>query len=102
MSSSVAPEGCPVRKQGAEGARFGSEFVLLDPAGTTLRGLNATAEAVWEACDGSTPASEIARRVAQRFHAPLERVLPEVLTFLGQLARAGLLVWSGPSSRGTS
>jgi pyrroloquinoline quinone biosynthesis protein D len=76
---------------GAEAAHFGQDFVLLDPDGTMLRGLNPTARAVWEACDGSTPAHELARAVAERFHAPLERVLPDVLQFLGQLARGGLL-----------
>ena len=44
----------PVRREGAEGSHFGQEFVILDPPGRILRGLNETGARIWDLIDGTS------------------------------------------------
>lgn len=76
---------------GAEGSAFGRDYVLLDPPGRTLRGLNQTGALVWQLCDGHRTVGEIAREVAHEFDVEPERALSDVQKFLEALAARGLL-----------
>ncbi|QRK06508.1 PqqD family protein [Archangium violaceum] len=81
----------PRRREGADGQRFGSDFVVLDPEGRMLRGLNDTAARIWELSDGTRTAREIAGVVAHEYGMDVERVLEDCLRFLERLAGHGLL-----------
>ncbi|MHB8876854.1 MAG: PqqD family protein [Myxococcaceae bacterium] len=65
--------------------------MLLDPAGTMLRGLNPTAARVWELLDGRQTAAEIASRLTQEFPVPPERALGDVVEFLSGLEARALV-----------
>ncbi len=64
---SYRPESVPRRREGADGQRFGADFVVLDAEGRTLRGLNDTAARVWELSDGKRTAREIAAVMAHEY-----------------------------------
>ncbi len=88
---SFAADHFPRRSAGAAGQRFGEEFVVLDAAGRTLRGFNETAARVWELCDGTRSARQVAEQVAREFEADAAQVLRDTLGFLTQLVRHGLM-----------
>ncbi|MFZ5471911.1 MAG: PqqD family protein [Myxococcota bacterium] len=90
-----SPDFVPRRVEGTEASRLGADFVLLDSAGKMLRGLNATGAKVWELIDGCRSAEEIAAHLASDAGAPLERVRPDVLSFLGQLFDRRLVTGGG-------
>lgn len=77
--------------KGAEGSAFGQDYVLLDPPGRMLRGLNETGARVWQLCDGHRSVGEIAQVIAREFGAAPERALTDVQQFLEALAQRGLL-----------
>jgi len=56
-----------------------------------LRGLNGTAARVWELSDGSKSIADISNAIAQEYCAPVQRVLPDVTSFVEQLLAKGLL-----------
>ncbi len=88
---SFRPDSIPRRREGADGQRFGSDFVVLDAEGRMLRGLNDTAARVWDLSDGKRTAREIAAVVAHEYGVDVERVLEDCLRFLERLAGHGLL-----------
>ncbi|MCE9671114.1 PqqD family protein [Myxococcus stipitatus] len=91
MSGDFAPESHPRRRAGADGQRFGADYLLLDAEGRTLRGLNATAVRIWELSDGSRTARSVAEVVAGEFSMDVKQVLSDTLRFLSDLARLGLI-----------
>ena len=89
----------PRHVQGAEAARLGNDFVVLDSSGRILRGLNPTAARIWELIDGRRTAAEIANQLASEFGSATERVQEDLLGFLSTLLDRQLLVGSaiGPA-----
>ena len=84
-------ESVPARCEGVEASRLGSDFVVLDPSGKLLRGVNGTGARVLELVDGRRSARSIAQALAAEFRAPLTRALPDTLTFLNLLAEQGIV-----------
>ncbi|MCP3099374.1 PqqD family protein [Myxococcus sp. K15C18031901] len=91
MSGVFEPESHPRRRAGADGQRFGADYLLLDAEGRTLRGLNATAVRIWELSDGTRTARAVAEVVAREFSMDVKQVLSDTLRFLSDLARLGLI-----------
>ncbi|WP_338866250.1 PqqD family protein [Myxococcus stipitatus] len=91
MSSGFGADCVPRRRAGAEGQRFGADFILLDAEGRTLRGLNATAVRIWELSDGTRSARSVAEVVAREFSVDVAQALTDTLRFLSELARLGLI-----------
>ncbi len=81
----------PRPREGVSGQRFGSDYIVLDAEGRTLRGLNGTAIRVWELCDGKRTARAVAGQVALEFKVDARQVLVDTLRFLTDLARLGLI-----------
>ncbi len=88
---SLSPSTVPARSSGSDGARLGADFVLLDPSGKTLRGLNPSAARVWELIDGALSAQQIAGQIATEFVVPEPRALEDVLSFLEVLSQKQLV-----------
>jgi pyrroloquinoline quinone biosynthesis protein D len=88
---SFQADSIPRRREGADGQRFGEDFVVLDPEGRMLRGLNDTAARIWELSDGRRTAREISRMVAHEYGVDVERVLEDCLRLLERLAGHGLM-----------
>lgn len=86
-----AAESVPQRASGAEASRFGEDFVILEPSGRVLRGLNPTGARVWELIDGQRSAREIADRIALEYGAVPDQALGDVLTFLSVLSDKQLI-----------
>ncbi len=82
----------PVQSTGAEGSRFGQEFVLLDPAGRMLRGLNETGARIWALIDGKRSVAEIATVISREFDVPLVTAQADVAGFISLLVGHGLVV----------
>jgi hypothetical protein len=53
--------------------------------------LNKTAAFIWEMCDGSLDADEIADRVHQHFDVPLEEARTDTRSLIDSLTRAGIM-----------
>ncbi|PTL80988.1 PqqD family protein [Vitiosangium sp. GDMCC 1.1324] len=88
---SFRAESIPRRREGSDGQRFGADFVVMEPEGRMLRGLNDTAARIWELSDGKRTARDIAGVVALEYGVDVERVLGDSLRLLEQLAGHGLL-----------
>ena len=88
---SFRADSIPCRREGADGQRFGADFVVLDPEGRMLRGLNDTAARIWELSDGKRTARDIASVVAHEYGVEVERVLGDCLRLLERLVGHGLM-----------
>lgn len=66
--------------------------LLYDPRTRYAIALNATAVAVWEACDGTRQLAAIAEEIAAGYDAPLDIIWRDVDALLADLANRGLLV----------
>lgn len=86
----MRPDAVLQRRAGAEGSHLGAEYILLDPQGTLLRGLNPSAAQIWEALDGRRTLAEIARALAQAHRAQEASVLADVVRFAEVLVEKGL------------
>ena len=91
MSADFGADRVPRPREGVSGERFGSDFIVLDADGRTLRGLNATAVRVWQLCDGTRTARSVAEQVAKEYSMDARQVLTDTLRFLTDLARLGLI-----------
>jgi ABC-type phosphonate transport system ATPase subunit len=65
--------------------------VLLDTSTGELHVLNPAAAAVWYELDGEADVEQIAARLSEAAGAEREHVLRDVIGFVDQLARSGLL-----------
>jgi pyrroloquinoline quinone biosynthesis protein D len=93
---SLGPDSLPRRRAGAEGQRFGEEFVVLDPEGRMLRGLNETGAQAWALSNGQRTAREIASELARTWGVEEERALADCLSFLNLLEERGLIQETKP------
>jgi len=71
------------------------ELVLYNLRTDQVHVLNATAAAIWELCDGSMTAEEIAAVLADACSVPLARVQPDVQNMLAEFYEAGLIEFDG-------
>jgi hypothetical protein len=78
---------------------FDQEVVLLDMPSRTLFGLNPVGGAVWDAFDGQRTLGDIASKLADQFGQTRERVLADVLHFVGELLARGCLEFTEPPAR---
>ena len=62
---------------------------LLYPEGVLL--LNPTGLAIVELCDGQRTVADIAAHLAERYHAPVDQLFPDVLGYLQRLYNKKLL-----------
>ena len=69
----------------------GEETAVYDNETGRLHLLNATALAIWEACDGETSVDELIEAVAELTMLDHERALAEVDRALRELRSAGLV-----------
>ena len=91
----------PLRCAGAEGSTFGQEFVVLDPPGRMLRGLNETGARVWGLIDGRRTVREIASEIAGEFEVDHAVAETDVRGFISMMSRRGLLqMHVGPEHAG--
>ena len=81
----------PARRAGAQASWVGKDFILLDPLGKTLRGLNPVAARVWELSDGTRSVAQIAAQIAETWKLEPGRALEDVLAFVGQLGARELI-----------
>jgi hypothetical protein len=65
-------------------------IVLADTGEVTV--LNPVGTRVWELCDGSRSAREIARMITAEFEVTPEQALQDVENFLGELVQAQAIV----------
>ncbi|MFP2956574.1 PqqD family protein [Myxococcus sp. 1LA] len=91
MSSGFAADHVPRWREGVSGQPFGSDYIVLDSEGRTLRGLNGTAIEIWRLCDGTRTARALVEQVAQHHGWNAEQVLTDTLKFLSDLAQLGLI-----------
>ncbi len=88
----------PARRDGISEAEIDGELVLLDTSNGTLHLLNRAAASVWSELDGTRSVEEILADLSDASGSKVERVREDVFRFLDELARAGLLSCTLPSS----
>ena len=69
----------------------GDETAVFDPSTGVLAQLNATAFAIWRACDGETTPEEIAGALADLTGISSQQLMSEVEATIGTLLEKGLL-----------
>ena len=67
------------------------ELVILDSDSQKVHRLNSTAGFVWNHCDGTATAEQIAADLAKSYAVDLEKVLPDVVEAIAALQTLGLL-----------
>ena len=65
----MSPKG-PLRKEGILSRKLGDEWMLYDPESGVVHIINATAESVWDLCDGLHGPDEIATSLRDTFEVP--------------------------------
>jgi len=60
----------PLRKDGILSRKLGDEWMLYDPESCVVHVINATAESVWDLCDGNRGLDEIATSLRDTFEVP--------------------------------
>ena len=81
----------PTRRQGAEGSTFGQEFVVLDPPGRMLRGLNETGARVWALLENGRDLASIADAVASEYDVDPDRAVKDVQAVIARLQEEQLI-----------
>jgi hypothetical protein len=89
----VATIGRPVRKDTvAYSVVPGKQLFLLDIGSDVYYSSNGVGAFIWDLCDGMHTVMDIIRGVAQEFAVSLPHARKDVLNFLGDLEREGLIV----------
>jgi hypothetical protein len=70
---------------------LGAEMVIMSALDSTLFSLSEVAAVIWEAADGRTPLSEIARRVCDEFDVAPDAAYRDAEAFVAELSRHGIL-----------
>lgn len=70
---------------------LGGEMVIMSALDSTLFSLSEVATVIWQAADGRTPLSEIARRVCGEFDVTPDAAYRDAEAFVDELARHGIL-----------
>jgi PqqD family protein of HPr-rel-A system len=83
----------PLRKEGVLSRKLGDEWMLYDPGNGKVHIINATAESVWELCDGGHDHDDIAKHLRDDYQVPDGAVLrKDVDDVIQEFADKGLLV----------
>jgi Coenzyme PQQ synthesis protein D (PqqD) len=81
----------PMRRPDVEWVELDGEAVLYDPTAQVLHRLNASAAAVWAACDGTASVDRITSVIAHTYSGAQGDVARDVPPVIDQLRRLGLL-----------
>ena len=81
----------PVRRGDVWVRREGSETAVFDPDTGQLHMLNASALAIWEACDGETTPDEIISALIELTELAVEQATAHVTKTVEDLRKAGLV-----------
>jgi hypothetical protein len=71
--------------------RVEESFVLLNVRSGAYYSLDDIGARIWELCDGTRGADDIAELLAADYDAPAEAIHDDVLTLLGELRREAML-----------
>ena len=75
--------------------KFDDKVVIISGEGTELITLNSTAAYIWEQCDGTRNAKDIANMMQEQFAAGIEEICDDVTIVLKKLLDKGFLKRSG-------
>lgn len=89
--SGSAPSTVFTREPGAESSQLGTEMIVLDSAGGTLRGMNLSAARIWEWLEAGCDVETVARALSRRYRLARGRVESDVRRFFGELLAGGLI-----------
>ncbi len=70
---------------------IGDDTVLLDLEQNDYFGMNAVGTRVWELLESARPVASLCRRLEEEFSVPPDQCQADVLAFLNQLAKEGLV-----------
>ena len=72
--------------------RIGDEIVVILENGQSVNVLNKTAAHIWELCDGTKGAEEIAASLCERFEVELEEATADVRDVISRFEKYGILM----------
>ena len=87
----VAPVTVVVRSAEPLTARVDDEVVMLDTRQGCYFGLDRTGAAIWDLLDTPRSVEDLCRALVERYDVPPETCRAEVVSFLTELADAGLV-----------
>jgi pyrroloquinoline quinone biosynthesis protein D len=80
------------QKDGLLSQRAGDTHILLDPEDGRYYALDEVSGRVWDLCDGTRTVAQLIAAIGAEYEAPEETIAADVLEFLGDLDRDGLVV----------
>ena len=87
------------RRPDVEWTELDGETVLYDPRANMMHSLNASAAAVWVACDGTAAADEIVRAMETDYSGDRSEIARDVRAIIERFRRQGLLDRPPPGGR---
>lgn len=69
----------------------GEEALLFDPANGAIHSLNPTARQIWELCDGTRTAEDIAAALCEQYDLPADQGHRDVVEFLDKARALGIV-----------
>ncbi len=86
----------PVKNEEIVVRKEKNEALLFNPSDGNLLCINGTGMHVWDICDGSRAAGEIAREMEERYEVPLDKAEKDCLEYLKELEKAGFIKYKDP------
>ena len=80
-----------VRTEGIMTAPVDQEIVLLNLAGNNYISLDAIGRRIWELLENPIDVNDLCRQLETEFEGPREAISADVLSFLAELEREGLV-----------
>ncbi|MBL0225863.1 MAG: PqqD family protein [Geobacteraceae bacterium] len=87
----IEPTTRVVRTEGIMTAPVDQEIVLLNMAGNNYISLDAIGRRIWELLETSVVVEDLCGRLGDEFEATQEQIRADVLPFLAELEREGLV-----------
>jgi len=84
-------ERCPVKNHDIVVRKEKKEALLFNPADGNLLCINTTGIFVWELCDGSHAASDIAGEIRERYEVSRDKAEKDCIGYLKELEKAGFI-----------
>ena len=84
-----------ISKSTAIAARLlGGEMMIMSAVDSTFFTLDEVATSIWQAADGQTPLSEIARRISEEYDVDQDQAERDAHEFVDDLSKHGILLVS--------
>ncbi|MCR4440791.1 MAG: PqqD family protein [Peptococcaceae bacterium] len=91
MKNTISCESFPLKKPDAAYRTILSELILLNLDNGFYYSANEVGSRLWELCDGKRPVKDLIAIISEEYEVAEEEAAGDVLEFIGDLYREGLI-----------